>query len=170
MIFYENGQAQGPAILLIHGMGCNAGRSFAVPADLLGRVYHVITVDLDGYDGCGTTFTTIGDQADKLAAWLNSHCQGRLYACIGMSMGGFIAMDLACRHHIQISRLILDSGYVAPLPGLLAKTHFIEKKYPALKGAEGFQSFGFNAKSQIRDIVIFPLIAAVLAAVCVFVV
>ena len=52
---------------------------------------------------------------------------------------------------------------------MLTKMHFIEKKYPALKGAKGFDSFGFNVKSQIRDIVIFPLISVVLAAICTYI-
>ena len=46
-----------------------------------------------------------------------------------MSMGGFIAMDLACRHGIQVQHLILDSGYVPPLP--------FPKQFPGLV-ANGF--------------------------------
>lgn len=52
---------------------------------------------------------------------------------------------------------------------MLTRMHFIEKLYPSLKGAKGFDSFGFNAKSQLRDIVIFPLISAAFAAICVYV-
>lgn len=52
---------------------------------------------------------------------------------------------------------------------LMNKTHIVEKLYPNLKGAQGFAYFGFNKKSQTRDILIFPLIAAAQAAVCVYV-
>lgn len=52
---------------------------------------------------------------------------------------------------------------------MLTKMHFIEKLYPSLKGAKGFNSFGFNTKSQISKIITFPLISAVLAAICVYV-
>lgn len=116
MNFYEKGAAGSPAVLLIHGMGCNAARSFAVPAEILSRKYRVIMVDLDGYDGKGTVFPTIADQAQKIEAFLRKQYEGKLYACLGMSMGGFIAIDLVCRHGIQVQHLILDSGYVPPLP------------------------------------------------------
>ena len=52
---------------------------------------------------------------------------------------------------------------------MLTKMHFIEKLYPSLKGAKGLDSFGFNAKSQISKIIIFPLISAAFAAICVYV-
>lgn len=52
---------------------------------------------------------------------------------------------------------------------MLTKMHFIEKLYPSLKGAVELYHFGFNAKSQITKLLIFPVISAVLAAVCVFV-
>lgn len=105
-----------PPVLLIHGMGCNAERSFAVPAGILSKTYRVITVDLDGYDSSGTAFTSIHDQAEKIAVFLKKQYEGKLYACLGMSMGGFIAMDMACNCNIEIQHLILDSGYVPPLP------------------------------------------------------
>ena len=116
MIFHVIGKEGRPAVLLIHGLGCNAERSFAIPAGILSRTYRVITVDLDGYDGNGTTFTAIHDQAEKIAVFLRQQYEGELYACLGMSMGGFIAMDMACRCNIEIQNLILDSGYVPPLP------------------------------------------------------
>lgn len=41
--------------------------------------------------------------------------------------------------------------------------------HEGMKGAKEFNAFGLNAKSQMRDIVVFPLISAVLAAIRVFV-
>ena len=96
MTFYEIGDKGNPAVLLIHGMGCNSERSFSKPAKALSKKYRMIMVNLDGYDGKGTTFTTISDQAKKIAAFLHEQYEGKLYACVGMSMGGFIAMDLVC--------------------------------------------------------------------------
>ncbi len=64
-------------MLLIHGLGCNAERSFAIPSATLSRTYRVITVDLDGYDGKGSVFTTIPDQAEKIAVFLRKHCDGK---------------------------------------------------------------------------------------------
>lgn len=55
---------------------------------------------------------------------------------------------------------------------MMTKMHTIEKLeklYPSLKGAEGLYSFGFHAKSQIAKLLLFPLVGAVFAAICVFV-
>ena len=109
MTFYEIGDKGNPAVLLIHGMGCNSERSFSKPAKALSKKYRMIMVNLDGYDGKGTTFTTISDQAKKIAAFLHEQYEGKLYACVGMSMGGFIAMDLVCRYEMNIEHLVLDS-------------------------------------------------------------
>ena len=116
MIFHEFGKEGEKTVLLIHGLGCNAERSFAIPSAILSRTYRVIAVDLDGYDGNGSVFTTISDQAEKIAVFLRKHCEGRLHACLGMSMGGLIAMELICRHDILSDGLILDSGYIPPFP------------------------------------------------------
>ena len=59
MIFREFGKEGEKTVLLIHGLGCNAEKSFAIPSAILSRTYRVITVDLDGYDGNGSVFTTI---------------------------------------------------------------------------------------------------------------
>lgn len=39
---------------------------------------------------------------------------GVAYAVLGMSMGGFIAIELLCKHPVKAEKLILDSGYMKP--------------------------------------------------------
>ncbi|KAG4094704.1 hypothetical protein H8356DRAFT_1691534 [Neocallimastix lanati (nom. inval.)] len=47
---------------------------------------------------------------------------------------------------------------------MLTKMKFPEKLYPDTKGAKGYESFGFNAKSQLAKLfIIFPLICLILA-------
>lgn len=38
MTFYEIGDKGNPAVLLIHGMGCNSERSFSKPAKALSKI------------------------------------------------------------------------------------------------------------------------------------
>lgn len=72
MIFHEFGKEGEEAVLLIHGFGCNAEKSFAIPSAILCRKYRVITVDLDGQD--------IGGQALESLKNLNNwwECQKRM--------------------------------------------------------------------------------------------
>ncbi|MBQ1465672.1 MAG: hypothetical protein IIZ17_03220 [Eubacteriaceae bacterium] len=47
---------------------------------------------------------------------------------------------------------------------LLTKTHFFQHFYPETEGCEGYHQFGFNRREQLARIIIFPFIAALMAA------
>ena len=48
---------------------------------------------------------------------------------------------------------------------LLTRSHFFQHYYPETEGCEGYHSFGFNHKGQIMRIIVFPFIAAFMAAI-----
>lgn len=112
MQFLTYGEKPNPAILLIHGMGCTAERSFSSARKKLEGRYRVIMPCLDGYDGASGAFSSIAEQAEKIAAYLKETDTERLHMVLGMSMGGFIAIELLCKYAITTSMLILDSGYL----------------------------------------------------------
>lgn len=124
MKFYEYGNKDNPAVIYIHGMGCDVLKSFKAPTELLQNDYRIILAALDGYDGEDSTFSTIAEQAQKIADFLKSNYCGIIYAVIGMSMGGFISLNLLCKNNIVAQKLILDSGYTdnLPLPKIIAKS------------------------------------------------
>ena len=49
---------------------------------------------------------------------------------------------------------------------LLTKSHFFQHYYPETEGCAGYRQFGFNRKQQIGKILLFPLIALLLAWIC----
>ena len=49
---------------------------------------------------------------------------------------------------------------------LLTKSRFFQHYYPEIEGCESLKKFGFNRKSQIIKIILFPLIAALIAGLC----
>lgn len=114
MTFLEYGNASAPTILMIHGMGMTAEGSFGYAVERLKDRYHILLACLDGYDDTGSTFPSIEDQATKIAAFLVENYGGKIYAVLGMSMGGFIAIELLCKHSVKAEKLILDSGYMKP--------------------------------------------------------
>ena len=130
MKFLTYGEKSNPAILLIHGMGCTAAQSFASAREKLENRYHVIMPCLDGYDGTSSTFSSMAEQAEKIAAYLKETDAERLYMVLGMSMGGFIAMELLCKYAVTTNILILDSGY-------------LKKQYFA-KPVAAFVAYGFS--------------------------
>jgi hypothetical protein len=49
---------------------------------------------------------------------------------------------------------------------LLTKSHLFQHYYPETEGCRGFHSYGFNRKSQIAKIIIFPFVALAAAGIC----
>ena len=49
---------------------------------------------------------------------------------------------------------------------LLQKTHFFQHYYPETEGCKGFHSYGFNMKSQLIKLALFPIFSAVAAWIC----
>ncbi len=49
---------------------------------------------------------------------------------------------------------------------LLTHSHFYQHFYPETEGCEGFHQFGFNWRSHLIMIILSPVVAAVLAWVC----
>lgn len=112
MKFLEYGDINNPAILLVHGMGGDGEYSFRSSIELLQDKYRIIVPMLDGFDGGRTTFDTIYSQAEKISKFVGENYGGKLYAALGMSLGGFICIDLFTRFNLTVKKLILDGGYV----------------------------------------------------------
>lgn len=49
---------------------------------------------------------------------------------------------------------------------LLTKSHFFQHYFPEIEGCEGVTKYGFNLKSQIARIIIYPFLCAAIAWVC----
>lgn len=52
---------------------------------------------------------------------------------------------------------------------LLTRSHFFQRYYPETESCAGYHSFGFNRREQIFRIVIFPFVAAAMAAIAVWI-
>lgn len=50
---------------------------------------------------------------------------------------------------------------------LLTKSHFFQHFYPETEGCAGYHRFGFNRKGQTIRIIVFPLVAAAFAGICI---
>jgi hypothetical protein len=51
---------------------------------------------------------------------------------------------------------------------LLQKTRFFQHYYPETESCKGYHSYGFNRKSQIAKVILFPFASALLAWLCTF--
>lgn len=65
----------------------------------------------------------------------------------------------------MIRTLILALCFILAIL-LLQKTRFFQHYYPETEGCAGYHSYGFNKKSQITKIILFPFISALIAWLC----
>jgi pimeloyl-ACP methyl ester carboxylesterase len=112
----EFGSPENAAVLLVHGMACDGMRSFATSVARLKSKYYILVPLMDGHDGADAPFSSIAEQAEKIAGYLKEHHIQRLHAALGMSMGGFVCIELFSKFEVSTDTLILDSGYMPNLP------------------------------------------------------
>lgn len=104
---------QGPAVLLVHGLG-GTSNFYQVQADALAERYQVIRVDSAGagrspaVDGI-----SVEAHADDLAAVLYGLGVGSAVA-VGHSMGTLVVRALAARHPDRVSALALLGAVATP--------------------------------------------------------
>jgi 3-oxoadipate enol-lactonase len=103
-IAYHRG-GRGPAVLLIHGVGGDAGNWDAIAARLRER-FDVIAMDLRGHGGSDliTGPVDVHDLA-RDAVQVLDECGVATCAVVGMSLGGAVAQAVAIEHPARVSKL-----------------------------------------------------------------
>ncbi|WP_232222276.1 2-succinyl-6-hydroxy-2,4-cyclohexadiene-1-carboxylate synthase [Thioalkalivibrio paradoxus] len=105
-----------PAVLLLHGF-MGTGSDWLDTARHLAPTLHCLMPDLPGHDGQPPDSAGPVDGFDAYSRRLWRSLEPllpRRFALAGYSLGGRLALDLACRHPERISALILESAH----PGL----------------------------------------------------
>ena len=102
----ELGGAGQPPLVLLHGMLGSARNWQTAGADLAAH-FHVFAVDLRNHGKSPHAPTmSYAEMTDDVRAWLDARGLPRA-SVIGHSMGGKVAMLLACRDAARIARLVV---------------------------------------------------------------
>mgnify|MGYP001600907743 FL=1 len=107
MLFHRDlGGAGHPPLVILHGFLGSSRNWQTAGRDLAGR-YHVCALDLRNHGGSphAPEMTYAAMMADVLA-WLDAHGLTRV-TLLGHSLGGKVAMRLACLHPERVARLIV---------------------------------------------------------------
>lgn len=112
----ESGTPGAPAVVLLHGIGAGAWmwwRAAPALADL-----HVLAVDLPGHGASADVpWRSLAATADAVADVVASRAaHGRTHV-VGLSLGGYVALELLRRHPAAVARVVVSGVTAAPMPG-----------------------------------------------------
>lgn len=112
----ESGTPGAPAVVLLHGIGAGAWmwwRAEPALADL-----HVLAVDLPGHGASAAVpWRSLEATADAVAAVVAGRVAGGRAHVVGLSLGGYVALELVLRHPGAVARVVVSGVTARPMPG-----------------------------------------------------
>ncbi|MBB4826238.1 pimeloyl-ACP methyl ester carboxylesterase [Sporosarcina luteola] len=118
MKFTVSGNAELETIILLHGGGL-ADWSLQKQVDFLAKIYYVVTPIIDGHGEDGeTTFKSIEDSANQLIHYIDTYCNGRVFAICGLSLGAQIVIEVLSRRKGITQHAVIESGLAIPIQTL----------------------------------------------------
>lgn len=110
------GSPDAPAIVLVHGTRLSRGQWHPQLAALSGG-FRVVALDLPGHGALRDRPFDWDEAVEEIARVIDEAAGGRAVLC-GLSLGGYLAIDLAARHPERVAGLVI-SGASAQPRGLL---------------------------------------------------
>jgi pimeloyl-ACP methyl ester carboxylesterase len=114
------GPADAPPIVFVHGTRLTR-TAWTAQLDALSDAYRVIAMDLPGHGSLAERRFTLEGAADELARVIEVAAGGRAVV-VGLSLGGYVAMDLAARRPELIRGLVLSGATQEPI-GIRARPY-----------------------------------------------
>lgn len=114
------GPVDAPAIVFVHGTRLTRS-AWTAQVEALRDSYRVVTMDLPGHGVLADRPFTIAAARDELARVIDTAASGRAII-VGLSLGGYVAMDLAARRPASVRGLVLSGATQEPV-GLRARPY-----------------------------------------------
>ena len=89
----EYGVNNSETIMMLHGGGLSWW-NFRDEAELLQEKYHIVLPVIDGHAESGAGFVSIESNADSLIEYIKEHCNGRIKALCGLSLGAQVVVEM----------------------------------------------------------------------------
>ena len=107
------GPVGAPAVVLVHATRLSRA-SWKPQADRLAGEFRVILPDLPGHGALADVPFTLAGAAETLARIIDEAAGGRAVVC-GLSLGGYVAMELAARTPERVAGLVLAGAAREPV-------------------------------------------------------
>lgn len=111
-VFDVAGLASGHAIVFVHGMRV-ARRMWEPQMKALASEYRVIAMDLPGHGSLRNEPFHVEQAVETLAKIIDQAASGRALV-VGISLGGYVAMELGAKYPKKAAGLVIASASVEP--------------------------------------------------------
>ena len=150
MIFKETDNKDLPTIILLHGGGLS-NWSFQNIVKQLQSDFHVVTPIIDGHGEDGEEeFISISDSAMKLISYIDTQCNGKVFAIGGLSIGAQIVTEVLSHREDIAEYAIIESALVYPIKGTAEMT------VPVYKLCYGLLKKRWFSKMQAKALCVSP--------------
>ena len=106
LLHRELGGAGKPPLVILHGL-LGSSRNWQTAGKDLAQWFHVFALDLRNHGASPhADEMTYDTMIDDVLAWMDARSLSRV-SMLGHSMGGKVAMRLACRHGERVERLVI---------------------------------------------------------------
>jgi len=109
MQFDEMGLKDGKVLMLLPGTACDYQTNFSNVLEDLGKKYHLICVNYDGFDGKGGIFPDMLSVTEKIEQYILDNYNGRIDGALGSSLGCSFVGQLIQRRRIHMDHGIFGS-------------------------------------------------------------
>jgi pimeloyl-ACP methyl ester carboxylesterase len=112
----ESGPSTAPTVVLLHGVGTTVWMWRRLIADLEDDL-HVLAVDLPGHGAsAGTPWTSMPATVAAVADVIGARAQGGTGHVVGLSLGGYVATELAVHRADLVDSAVVSGVNVLPFP------------------------------------------------------
>ncbi len=108
------GPAGAPAIVFLHGTRLTRS-AWAAQLDGLGGEFRAIALDLPGHGSRAAEPFTLAGAAAVVGAAIAEHAAGGRAIVVGLSLGGYVAMELAATDPNRVRGLVLAGATAEPV-------------------------------------------------------
>jgi pimeloyl-ACP methyl ester carboxylesterase len=117
------GPADAPAIVFVHGTRLTR-RQWWPQLRRLGATYRCIAVDLPGHGTQAAVPFTIDGAVDTIRRAIQAESASGTAVIVGLSLGGYVAIDAACAHPEVVAGLVLAGCTGEPIGPMTAPFRF----------------------------------------------
>jgi pimeloyl-ACP methyl ester carboxylesterase len=111
----SQGPQEAPTIVFLHGMSVSSWM-WTQQVEALSSRYHTLAIDLPGNgESYQTEWRSLADSAAQVAEVIRAQAQGGKAHVVGLSLGGYVALELLHRHPEAVESVIVSGVTARPL-------------------------------------------------------